>query len=545
MGTVYLSTVAPAGGLAVKLASDNVAATVPTSVTVAAGSLGAIFTVKTSNVGAFTKANITAMLGTVKKTAALGITPLAVAGVSVSPQGVTAGNSATGKVTLDGNAPTGGVVVTLTSYSAAATIPATITVAAGDTTATFNLSTSAVTQQTEAKITAALGNTSASTTLIATQKVTYSVSLTAASLTGGAGATGKITLATRASAGGLTFNMSTNNPAVTVDPTVTVPAGETSKTFNVSTGGVSSSTAVTITADIGSQSETAALKIVPPSLVGIGLNPDVVGGGGTTYGVVSLSGVAPAGGIAVSLGSDNTAASVPAIVTVEPGKSTAKFAVTTTAVTAQTSVKISATFAEVTVSTHLTVRPLLLGSVSLSPTELVGGVSSKGTVQLDGPAGEGGEVVTLASSDPSVSVPASVTIPQGKSDITFTATTSPVTTQLAVTITATDGSRTKTATLVVNPPSLVSISMSPDSIPSGKTSTGTVELNGAAPTGGIVVTLSSNSNLAMLPQTVTIPAGQNGVKFTLTAGTVTSKTIVQITATYGTAAKTVNLTITK
>ena len=59
---------------------------------------------------------------------------------------MTGGADSTGKVTLSAAAPAGGAVVTLTSSNLnAATVPASVTVAAGATTATFAITTKAVT----------------------------------------------------------------------------------------------------------------------------------------------------------------------------------------------------------------------------------------------------------------------------------------------------------------------------------------------------------------------------------------------------------------
>src|SRR5439155_9995714 len=57
--------------------------------------------------------------------------------VSVSPPSVVGPASSTGTVTLTAAAPAGGTLVTLASSNAAATVPASVTVAAGATSATF------------------------------------------------------------------------------------------------------------------------------------------------------------------------------------------------------------------------------------------------------------------------------------------------------------------------------------------------------------------------------------------------------------------------
>jgi hypothetical protein len=95
-------------------------------------------------------------------------------------------------------------------------------------------------------------------------------------------------------------------------------------------------------------------------------------------------------------------------------------------------------------------NPAQLSSVSLSAGDVVSGTSVTGTVQLTSPAPAGGAVVSLASSDPTrVSVPASVLVPSGQSSATFSAATSASATG-SVTVTATYGSVTESATLTLH-----------------------------------------------------------------------------------------------
>src|SRR5207247_2272003 len=65
--------------------------------------------------------------------------------VSVNPTTVVGGNASTGTATLTAAAPPGGALVTLSSSNtAAAGVPASVTVAAGATSASFTVSTTAV-----------------------------------------------------------------------------------------------------------------------------------------------------------------------------------------------------------------------------------------------------------------------------------------------------------------------------------------------------------------------------------------------------------------
>ena len=95
-----------------------------------------------------TAVTITATYSGVARTATLTVNPpVALVGVSVNPAAVTGGADSTGTVTLSAAAPAGGAVVALTSSNTnAATVPASVTVAAGATTATFAVTTKSVTR---------------------------------------------------------------------------------------------------------------------------------------------------------------------------------------------------------------------------------------------------------------------------------------------------------------------------------------------------------------------------------------------------------------
>jgi len=87
------------------------------------------------------------------------------------------------------------------------------------------------------------------------------------------------------------------------------------------------------------------------------------------------------------------------------------------------------------------------------------------------------------------------------------------------------------------------LTLTPSTVGGGGSSTGRVTLNGKAPTGGIVVTLSDDSASATTPSTVTIPAGAGGANFTVTTTAVTQTTAVTVSAVYNGVTKTAILTI--
>jgi hypothetical protein len=181
---------------------------------------------------------------------------------------VGAAQNSTGTVTLSAPAPAGGAVVMLSSSNtAAARVPASVTLAAGATSANFTVGTSAVSASTAATITAAYGGVSRSATLTVTSApppapTLSSLTLNPTSVAGGHNSTGTVTLTGPAPAAGAAIALSSSNPGVaSVPSTVTVPAGATSASFTVQTSSVLFSTSSDISASYNGTPRTATLGI--------------------------------------------------------------------------------------------------------------------------------------------------------------------------------------------------------------------------------------------------------------------------------------------
>lgn len=517
-GTVTLTSPAPTGGIVISLVSNNNAAVVPSSVTIPAGSSSATFSLSTSAVTGTTTGNIVAIYNFVIRTASLTVTAgstVTLSDLSVNPTQVTGGSPSTGTVTLSGPAPAGGINVTLSSNSAA-TVPASVTVAAGSATANFTVTTTSVTSATNSTISATQnGVTKTAVLTILPAIAPVSVSLNPTSVVGGSGSTGTVTLTGPAPSGGVTVALSSNNSNATVPASVGVAAGETTATFPVTTLAVTTTATATISAALNGVTKTAALTITPNvALSTVTLSPTSVVGGSSSTGTAKISGAAPTGGITVALSSNNSNATVPASVTIAAGQTTATFTVTTLAVTTTATATISGVFNGTTKTAALTITSAgTLSTLAVSPTSVSGGASSTGTVTLVSAAPAGGVAVALSSNSAAAVVPPSVTVAAGSKTATFTVTTNPVTTQATAVLTASAGGVQKTATLFVNPPVYNSLTLSPASVAGGSQSTGTVSFLGAAPTGGFVVTLSSNNPLATVPASVTVSAGSSSATF--------------------------------
>jgi hypothetical protein len=91
---------------------------------------------------------------------------------------------------------------------------------------------------------------------------------------------------------------------------------------------------------------------------------------------------------------------------------------------------------------------------------------------------------------------------------------------------------------------LSSLSVNPASVTGGTAATGTVTLSGAAPSGGVSVSLSSNNASATVPASVTVAAGSTTATFSVSTSAVTSSVSVTVTASYSGVSKTATLTVT-
>lgn len=271
------------------------------------------------------------------------------------------------------------------------------------------------------------------------------------------------------------------------------------------------------------------------------IHPQAVLGGTSTVGYVGLAAPAPAA-VTVTLTSKSPAvATVPATVNIPAGADYATFPITTLVAKATSTSILNAAFSGKTLANTVSTVPLL-GAVSVSPTSVTGGLSSTGTVSLNVPAPAGGSVVALTSSLPSVTVPATVTVPAGASSVNFPVTTSATASTVTSTITASLLGATKTATLTVTAVSLSTLTISPTSVTGGESATGTVTLSAAAGDGGVIVTLLSNRAQAVVPASVTVPAGATSANFPITTASVDAAVAADITATAG-VSRTTRLTL--
>jgi hypothetical protein len=567
IGSIDMSGISRAGGPTFTVTSSNPAVVATQTFTAPANSnlLGFQAFIQTKPTAADANVTVTASDGRYQFSGALTVSanppPPVLSGVSVNPSSVVGGNSSIGTVTL--SAPqTGATVISLSTPAptTVAQMPASVTVPAGATSASFTITTSPVTSQFNMNVFADLaGSPGQSALLLITAggpTIPSGLTINPTSVVGGASATGTVTLSAAAPSGGAVVTLAkafSNGGAGTVPATVpasvTVPAGQTSGSFTIGTSSVTATTNVRISASYNGATVAADMTLFP-LLAQISFAGNIPGGQPAT-GTVSLSGPAPAGGTVVALSSANTSlVTVPASVTVPAGQNNVTFTANTAPVTQTTAVMVSASSGGTTVSTNaFLIVSSAVASVTLNPSTVTGPASSTATVTLQSAAPTGNAVVTLASSNTVLAVvPNSVAVPAGQTSATFTVNTAQVTATSTVAISATYQNVTKSATLTINPagttgPTLSAVSLNPPSVVGGTSSTGTVTLSAAAPAGGAAVSLSENSAATTVPASVTVPAGATSANFTVTTTSVTASTSATISAVFGGVTQSAVLTV--
>jgi hypothetical protein len=276
LGQLDLSGLSRAGGPTISLTSSHPNIVPPLSINAPATEqvFGFQVFIPTNPPSADTNVTVTATDGryTFSRILTVRAAPSApvLSGVSVNPTSVVGGNPSIGRVTL--SAPQSGATVVALSAAAPAsiaTMPSSITVPAGATSATFQITTKPVTETFNMNVFADLAGSPGRQALLlinpgGTQTPTLSsVSLSPGSVVGGTSSTGTVTLSAAAPGGGAAVSLSENSSATSVPASITVPGGATSANFTVTTTSVTATTSATISAVYSGVTRTAALTVNP------------------------------------------------------------------------------------------------------------------------------------------------------------------------------------------------------------------------------------------------------------------------------------------
>ena len=460
-GNVFLTGPAPGTGAVVSLSSNNPTfVQVPPSqaVTVQPGYTSAAFPITTSFTSSTVGATIIASYNGTQYGATVTALPVVVDGVSFYPSTVAAGSSAHFTVYLNGPAPAGASVSLLSSNPSALPVPGTVSVPSGATSISVAATTAAISSQTSVTVTATYNSGSAQGTVTIVPLVLIGFNLATLEVTGGSSVTGTVWISGAAPAGGANVSLSSTSGVVAPPPTVNIPQGSSSTNFTITTSAVSAVDNVTVTASYNGPSYGVTLTVVPPLpyLASLSFSPATVDSGSAATGTVTLTSPAPLEGPSITLtGSFYAVAQVPNSVTVQPGATTATFAVPTSPISFIAPVNVIATYNGQTQSAILTVEPpgtpLAPSSLTLSPPAVTGGSPSTATATLTGPAPSSGAALSVSSDNPSVQVTPVLSVAGGLNTAAFQVTTSAVSSISTATIGVTYNGLSQSSLLTIKP----------------------------------------------------------------------------------------------
>ena len=265
-GTAFLLGLAPSSpnGMTVNLSSNNPAVS-PSPVFIPAGGHSATFSQSTSAVGSTATVTVTASDGTYNAWANLTLLAPQPASLTVSPSSLRGGGTTGGGVTFNAPVVTDTTVslTVLSGGAAVASMPASVVVQAGFSSAIWAIATNVVSASTQVKISATANGATKNAFFTVLPPVPSSLTFNPSSVTGGNSSTATVgfpvpvirdtvvTLAIVSGASGV----------ASIPSTVTVTQGNSSANFTVVTKQVSAKTTVTVSATANGGTKTNTFTV--------------------------------------------------------------------------------------------------------------------------------------------------------------------------------------------------------------------------------------------------------------------------------------------
>lgn len=479
---------------------------------------------------------------------------LGVQSLSCANQSMTGAGSTTCTLTLSSAAPSGGLVVTVSSNNAALSVPASVAVSAGSSRATFAATAAAVSTTQMANITA---NASGSVTSAGIQLNAFNPALSISSTTVSFGAvsvgqtaTSSVTLTSAGNAPLTISSISVSGSlfkATGLTTPLTLNPGQTAVlTLQFYSDHVSSFTGlVTIASNAAQGAATINMSAdgVASALAGLTCTDAVVTGSETDGCVVSLSGAAPAGGVAVVLSSSNASVSVPASVVVPAGASSASFATAISAVSSVQAATITGTANGCSrsfgIQLNVSAPALTVSSTTVAFGGVVVGQTATSMVTL---TSSGNAPLTISSISVAGSlfkatgVNTPLTLNPGQTAGLTLQFYSDHTSSFSGIVTIASNAAQGAATINMSGdgvPALSGLTCSAQSYAGAGTDSCVVSLYGTATSAGFAVSLASNNASVVVPASVTVAAGAMSASFSATVNAVSTGQTVTLSATAG------------
>jgi len=546
-GTVVLPKAPGAGGADVTLLTSDVDAGVPGTVHVNEGSNTATFTLNPNAVSASKVVYCSATYGGYTSYAAVTLAPNpnCIGSLTISPDELVGGNnSAVGVVSLQGIA-TSNVTISLSSDNPSrATVPSTVVVPAGQSSATFPISTYADITDITFSISASDGANGRNALFTTHASQIASLTVSPSSIESGNASTATVVMdyaypsdrtVTLANNGGGSISMPTS---------IVIPANALQASFTISTVALVAPKSVQVYATYAGATFSSSLQLRGLGIGSFAVSANPVQEGDAATGTVTL-GTAMTTDTVVNLTSSSSRVSVPSTITIPANQTQGTFPITTTVVGADYSVLVKASVEGDTESVTLQVKTPVITAISI-PASLYGIQLGTGTITIYGHAPDG-FTVQLSSSTPFLTVPATVSFATGASTATFAYTTGDPAATTTASLSAMAGGKSVTTKVVIKANLIKSMVVAPNKVVGGSTTpvTGTVTLT-AAPYRAVVIPLLTDDEggPTSVPATVTIDANATSATFPVTHRPVQVVTPTLVTATRLNAIKSAALTLT-
>lgn len=295
--------------------------------------------------------------------------------------------------------------------------------------------------------------------------------------------------------------LSSDNPAVKVPSSVTIGVGASHTGFTTTVASVSSPQTANIVGNTGGVSRVFVLQL-NPAIATLSINP-----GSIAFGNVAVSTATSQPLTLTSTGTMPVTINAAALTGTGFTMSGAAFPLTLNSGSAVTlNLQFNPTTSGTTTG-HLTVTSNSSGSptsviglsgtgmavvsaLSCSSTSITGSTTDACSVSLNAPAPNGGQVVTLSSTNAAVTLPAAVTVAPGAATASFAATVSSVGTAQTATLTANANGSSKAFSLQLNAAN-ATLGISPTAL-----SFGNVAVNTPA-TQSVTITSTGNAPLTI------------------------------------------------
>jgi hypothetical protein len=551
---VTLSQAAPTGGVTVALSSSSPMLTIPSSVSVPANSVSAIFAASTSSISSDQTATVTAAYnGSSAADAILLMSPVAISSLSCLSASLAPGSKTTCMIALSKPAPAGGATVTLSRSSTQVILPVSATVVATASQASFTATAAGVINSNQTVTLTGSYNGSSATASVAVTRSAVAGSLSGSMATPSgpvqlslegqsdwihwglnsiaadrkAGVTPQISDYTLVGShtaahysnnsvgytwtdGAPTVSASNSTTGIYAEGTgdgfqFTVPADTTARALRlyvgawrsqgklvahlsdgsvpdytdtnlVNTAGVTSLGVYTLVYNAASSGQTLTVTYTQQSATGIAT-------GNATLQAVTLAPASGTGGISPA---DFLISVTPTTRSVAPGGTTLGYTVT------------------------VTPQNNFLGTVSFSASGLPAGANANFTPATVAAGGSTNMVISASAATAGGVYP--------------------------LTITGTTGALVHTAgtTLSVNAPAITSLQCATSPLAALGSSLCTATISKAAPSGGILLNLTSSTSLLTVPASVTLPSASATATFSVTADSNIPLTQpATVTASYG------------